>query len=131
MPVIGTAQGTNFGKYELYFCPVDVDTSILDNWVKFDEGDNIVNNGILGYWDTARIPNGYYHIAMILFNDLGYPEGLPNNWFKVVSKTLSIGGSEVYSGPGYFAVVGDLKSNTFYYEAEPDISVPWGWSVPV
>jgi RHS repeat-associated protein len=130
VPVIGTTKGANFGKYDLYCCPVDLDTSNFDNWIKFDEGCNITNNGILGYWDTARIPNGYYHIGYVLFNDLGYPEGLPSSWLNIITKELYIGGNKVYDNLGYFAVVGDLKCNTFAYTEQPDISVNWEGEFP-
>jgi len=130
VPIIGTASGTNFGKYDIYICPADLDSSDFDNWVKIIEGDNIVNNDVLGYWNTSEYPNGYYYIGVVLFNDLGYPEGLPNNWFQMVIKELYIGGNLVYQGPGYFPVVGELKSNTFYHEEEPEITVPWAGTFP-
>jgi len=130
VPIKGTAWGDNFGKYDIYFCPVDLDISDFNNWIVADEGWNVVDNGILGYWDTSRIPNGRYHIAVVLFNDLGYPEGLPDNWFQVIWKTLEINGNVVYEGPGYFSVISDLKCNTFYHEEESDISVPWPGQFP-
>jgi RHS repeat-associated protein len=135
VPIIGTTGGNHFGKYELYFSPPELAfTSQGDinwnNWYRFAEGTNVVNNGILGYWDTSGIPNGYYHVAVIVYDDLDYPEGAPDNYFLVVTKTLSIGGQVVYEGPGYFPVVGDLKCNTFYHEEEPEISVPWAGTFP-
>lgn len=130
VPIIGTVKGENFGKYDIYICPSDLDSSDFDNWVKIIEGDNVVDNDVLGYWNTSEYPNGYYFIGMVLFNDLGYPDGLPNNWFKMVIKELYIGGSLVYQGPGYFPVVGELKSNTFYHDEEPEISIPWAGQFP-
>ena len=130
VPIIGTAKGDNFGKYDIYVCPSDLDTSDLYNWVKIAEGSNLVNHDVLGYWDTSSFPNGYYHMAVVVFNDLGYPEGVPSNWFKVITKELYIGGTKVYEGLGYFPVVGDLKANTFHYTEEPDISVPWAGQFP-
>lgn len=131
VPIIGTAEGNNFGGYDLYFCPIDLALTPQgqldwDNWQHFAEGTNVVNNGILGYWDTSSIPNGYYYLAVVVLNDLGYWEG----WPQVVYKTLTIGSQVVYEGPGHFAVVGDLKCNTFYHQEEPDISVPWAGQFP-
>ncbi len=135
VPIIGTARGADFGMYDLYFCPSDLAFTSQgyidwDNWQLLDSGTNIVNEGVLGYWDTSRIPNGYYHIAAVLFNDLGYPQGAPYDWIKLLVKTVSIGGQVVYEGPGYFPVTGDLKCNTFYHQEEPDISVPWRGQFP-
>jgi len=132
--IIGTAQGYHFGRYVLLYSPAELaftSQGYIDeeNWHPFASGTNMVENGVLGYWDTSSIPNGYYHLAVIVFDDLGYPQGYPQH-YQVVFKTLSVGGTVVYEGPGYFPVVGDLKCNTFYHEEEPEISVPWAGQFP-
>ncbi|OHB50521.1 MAG: hypothetical protein A2Y10_18150 [Planctomycetes bacterium GWF2_41_51] len=123
----GTAWGENFGCYDVYICPTDLDTQSWDNWTKICTGNKIIpSTNLLGYWDTSIIPNGTYFIGTVLFDDTGYAP----NGFEMIWKTISIGGQTVYEGPGYFPVLGELKGNTFYHEEEPDISVQWQGQIP-
>lgn len=133
--ITGTAEGNHFGWYELYYCPSELafdshGSIIFENWQLLDVGTKIVKNDVLGYWDTSSIPNGYYHLGFIVYDDIGFPQGWPRE-FSLVTKTLSIGGQIVYDDkPAYYPVVGDLKCNTFYHEEEPEISVPWAGTFP-
>ncbi len=131
LPLKGTMWAENFGYYDVYFCPADVDAGDIENWVKFDGGAQLkVTDGLLAYWDTGVIPNGTYYLGLVRFNDLGYPEGLPDGWFNIVFKEVYIENMKIYEGPAYYPVTGDLKGNTFYHSEEPDISIPWPGKFP-
>lgn len=118
VPLKGHIWWHKLGKYEIKFCPDDLDDSDPANWFSTYVGWNPVNSGeVVGYWDTSSIPNGYYHLAIIVYDDTGVSsQGLQKLKSGAKLKT--------------FVVAGDLKCNTFYYEEEPDISVPWPGQFP-
>jgi len=114
--VVGSAWCENFGKYQILVCPADLNPNEPYNWTVADSGTEVVTNSILGYWDTSAIPNGYYFLAIAIFDDhLSCPEGV-----QIV--TADYEGQQLFKR---FSVVGDFKSNSFVHQEKPDIQVAW------
>ena len=125
--ITGKVWWERLGVYKILFCPADLDYTVGDNWIIADVGWNVVpDGGILGYWDTSLIPNGYYHLAIIVYNDLDYTEQPVSMMFQ----DIYYGSQFLYSMPANYAVAGDLKSNTFFHAEQADISVPWSGEFP-
>ena len=118
VPLKGHIWWHKLGKYEIKFCPDDLDDSDPANWFTTYVGWNPVESGeIVGYWDTSAMPNGYYHLGIIVYDDTG---------------SSSLGLQKLMSGPALktFVIASDLKCNTFHYEEKADISVPWPGQFP-
>ncbi|HOM77258.1 MAG TPA: hypothetical protein PLE88_12155 [Anaerohalosphaeraceae bacterium] len=135
VPVVGSVWWESLGDYVISCCPYDLDYTDKENWVEVARGDCVVDNDVLGHWNTDRIPNGYYYLRLDVCPDYDVWDTYTGSWVNTyggswIYKTLSIGGTVVYDDLGYFPVVGELKSNTFYHEEEPDISVPWAGTFP-
>jgi len=128
--VTGKLWWDSLGVYEIRYCATDpaINPYDVNNWHIADVGWNVVDaGGLLGYWDTSRIPNGYYYLGFMAYNDLGYSE----NGLQVLETELRYPDNTLaYSGWKHFAVTSTLKCNTFYHEEEPDISVPWQGQFP-
>jgi len=115
-PVIGSIAWDKLGSYTLGYCPGDKNPEELYNWFGFDGGTEFVENGVLGYWDTGMIPNGYYYLGILIVDDWGIgqlyiQEDGEGNWAPVI-------------------VTGEQKCNTLHHEDEPDISVNWPGQFP-
>ena len=58
--ITGSALHPQFQRYELYFTPEPG-----ENWVFIgDAVTNPVNNGLLGAWETAGLPDGNYSLRL-------------------------------------------------------------------
>ena len=126
VPITGQAWGEDFGLYELYLIPAELDLQDLSNWSRFEVHNQVVDSGgTLGHFDGASIPNGIYYWGMKIYDDLGISESL-----DVIFKQVFLNDVLVYNGPGQFPVSGDLKVNTFTHTEEPDISIPWPGQFP-
>jgi hypothetical protein len=64
--IAGSANIPNFGFYK--FEMVAVDNS---NWLTVQAGDVLVEDGLLGYWDTSRLPTGDYLLRLIVTDNQG------------------------------------------------------------
>lgn len=118
VPLKGHIWWDELGRYEIRFCPDDLDDSDPANWFTTYVGWNPVESGkTVGYWDTSAIPNGYYHLGIIVYDDTG---------------SSSLGLQKLMSGAELktFVIASNLKCNTFHHEEPADISVPWPGEFP-
>ena len=71
-----SALHPQFQRYELYFTPEPG-----ENWVFIgDAVTNPVNNGLLGAWETAGLPDGNYSLRLrVVRQDGNYDEGFARN----------------------------------------------------
>ena len=74
--ITGSALHPQFQRYELYFTPEPG-----ENWVFIgDAVTNPVNNGLLGAWETAGLPDGNYSLRLrVVRQDGNYDEGFARN----------------------------------------------------
>ena len=112
VPIKGHFWWGQASGYELLYCREEADALEEENWVVFERRGGVVEpGGILGYWDTATIPNGYYALGLRPYDAYGQTGPIAIEQENVT-------------------VMGDLKSNTFHYVAEADIRVAWQGTFP-
>ena len=69
-------------------------------WQVADRGYNtVINNGLLGYWDTTAIPNGQYYLGLIIVDSWGFFAEL-----SCIETIWKINGQTAYSGPAQFSI---------------------------
>ena len=68
--IIGTANILNFGFYKYETAPVNDPT-----WLTIQAGNSVVENDVLGPWDTARLNPGDYYLRLVITDNAG--ESLP------------------------------------------------------
>jgi len=100
---------------------------------------NVNDGGILGYWDTSVIPNGYYHFGIEIWREgLTY---IPGGYFPQAQMQMFVQTKELQQvnddnvlekieTEAVYSVTSDLKCNTFTHAEDPDISVPWPGQIP-
>lgn len=64
--IIGTASIQNFGFYKYETAPVNDST-----WLTIQAGNTIVENDVLGPWDTARLIPGDYYLRLVVTDNAG------------------------------------------------------------
>jgi hypothetical protein len=64
--IIGTANIPNFGFYKYETTPIN-DLS----WLTIQAGDSIVENDVLGPWDTSRLNPGDYYLRLVVTDNTG------------------------------------------------------------
>ena len=64
--ITGSANIPNFGFYKF-------ETTSVDNlaWLTIQAGDQLVEDGLLGYWDTTRLSIGDYFLRLVVTNNQG------------------------------------------------------------
>lgn len=67
--IIGTANIPNFGFYKYETSPVNDLT-----WLTIQAGDQIVDNAVLGPWDTSRLTPGDYYLRLVVTDNTGESE---------------------------------------------------------
>ncbi len=74
--ITGSALHPQFQRYELYFTPEPG-----ENWVFIGDAKTTpVNNGLLGAWETAGLPDGNYSLRLrVVRQDGNYDEGFARN----------------------------------------------------
>ncbi len=64
--ITGSANIPNFGFYKFETASVDNQT-----WLTIQAGDVLVEDGLLGYWDTSRLSTGDYLLRLIVTDNQG------------------------------------------------------------
>ncbi|MBE9524568.1 MAG: hypothetical protein IMY76_05680, partial [Chloroflexi bacterium] len=64
--ITGSANIPNFGFYKFETTSVDNQT-----WLTIQAGDVLVEDGLLGYWDTSRLSTGDYLLRLIVTDNQG------------------------------------------------------------
>ncbi len=64
--ITGSANIPNFGFYKFEMASVDNPA-----WITIQAGDVLVEEGLLGYWDTTRLPTGDYNLRLIISDNQG------------------------------------------------------------
>jgi len=64
--ITGSANIPNFGFYKFEMATVD-----NSNWLTIQAGDVLVEDGLLGYWDTTRLSTGDYLLRLIVTDNQG------------------------------------------------------------
>lgn len=64
--IIGSANISNFGFYKYETTPVNNQL-----WLTIQAGNNIVENDILGRWDTTRLNPGDYYLRLVVTDNTG------------------------------------------------------------
>ncbi|MFH1523905.1 MAG: hypothetical protein ABIF04_02980 [Chloroflexota bacterium] len=62
----GTANIPNFGYYKYEFSPMD-----LEDWATVEANHTVVQDGILGTWDTSAITPSYYQLRLVVTDNEG------------------------------------------------------------
>ena len=62
--ITGSANIPNFGFYKFEMASVDDPT-----WLTIQAGDVLVEDGLLGYWDTSRLSSGDYLLRLVVTNN--------------------------------------------------------------
>jgi hypothetical protein len=71
--ISGSANHPEFARYELAYGP---DPNPNDAWQPFAEGNQVVDNGTLGTWNTSVIADGQYALRLrVIRADSNYSEG--------------------------------------------------------
>ena len=71
--ISGSANHPEFARYELAYGP---DPNPNDAWQPFAEGNQPVDNGTLGTWNTSVIADGQYALRLrVIRKDSNYSEG--------------------------------------------------------
>ncbi len=72
--VIGSANHPAFDRYEVAYGP---DPNPKDAWQVFETGKQPVDNGALGTWNTAVVPDGQYMLRLrVVRKDSNYSEAV-------------------------------------------------------
>jgi hypothetical protein len=64
--IIGTANTPNFGFYKYETAPINDST-----WLTIQAGDTIVEDDVLGPWDTTRLSPGDYLLRLVITDNAG------------------------------------------------------------
>lgn len=64
--ITGSANIPNFGFYKFEMAAVD-----STNWLTIQAGDLLVEDDLLGYWDTSRLRTGDYLLRLIVTDNQG------------------------------------------------------------
>ena len=64
--IIGSANIPNFGFYKYETAPINDPT-----WLTIQAGNTIVENNVLGPWDTTRLNPGDYYLRLVLVDNAG------------------------------------------------------------
>ncbi len=64
--IFGSADIPNFGFYKFEMASTDD-----ANWLTVQAGDVPMNEDLLGYWDTSRLPTGDYALRLIVTDNQG------------------------------------------------------------
>ncbi len=85
--VTGSANHPTFDRYELAYGP---DPNPKDAWQVFETGKQPVDNGTLGTWNTAVVPDGGYMLRLrVVRKDSNYSEAFVHG--LIVSNSAPVG----------------------------------------
>ncbi len=126
VPLYGSVWYDQLSRYDIKACQADLSAFDPNNWMLVYRGNNIVNNGVIGYFDTYRYTNGSYLLKIEVYNDVNQivDSGL-------ITKTITYNGSDksVYA---QYPIIGRAKAHSFNYEmTAPDISINWPGTFPL